>query len=548
MKDFKDIFTYMEKINSSYGVDTLSVDEVLELSTFKEYELLGGKLGLDNSCKHMTILETPEGISWLEGGEFLLTTGYAICDDEKAKENIILEAYKNGVSAVAIKENRYFGEISDKLINDSDKYKIPLIKIPYNVVYTETISSFYDLLFYRKNEYILNLNNIYEKLLDLTFENRDVDGIVKSLSNLSNSNVFLFDDKFDVISSSIINKEDNKEITNSLLSGKERNKVLEDEKALFLNFKIKEALISSFPVIRDNKKIAFLYLIKSSKLDRMEQRAIDYGLPIISMEIEKQMLIKLGRNKLNKTLVEMMLSNNNLPKEFFMGLEEDLGWDMEGGIVGVCIKLKGKEDLESLNTKNMIYDQVNHCLGTDNYLTTNKLSEVFIFFKLQNNSYLDDIVKTMKTCISQIKIKSSISIGVSSVYDSLSEIERLYDEAYLAALFCQSEIMYYSQLDTIKLFYPLKNNKEINIHYQKTIQKIIDYDKDNNMNLLKTLEIYFKNNMNNKDTAMELFIHVETLRYRLNRIKDITGYDINNVEDMFALKMGLKLKVIMDLK
>lgn len=146
MNNFKDIFNYMKKINLNYGPDSLTVSEVMYLPIFKECEILGGHLGLSNSCKHMIILETPEGIGWLEGGEFLLTAGYALYNNQNAKDNMIIEAFENGVSAIGVKENRYFGKISEKLIKDANKYKIPLIKIPYNVVYTDTISSFYNLL------------------------------------------------------------------------------------------------------------------------------------------------------------------------------------------------------------------------------------------------------------------------------------------------------------------------------------------------------------------------------------------------------------------
>ena len=235
---------------------------------------------------------------------------------------MILNAYNKGVSAIGIKENRYFGEIDDKLIEDADRYGIPLIKLPYDLVYTDTISSFYDLLFYRKNEYILNLNNIYEKLLNLSFENKDIDGIIYSLSNLSNSNVFLFDDTFSILGHSIIDSTSYKDIASYLPFNNMGKPLVKDTKASCLNHKVNNSYISIYPIMRNNKPVAFLYLITRKKLEAVEQSSIEYGTSIISMNLEREWMIKLRQTSFNKILVETMLNSKDLPNEFYGNVEK----------------------------------------------------------------------------------------------------------------------------------------------------------------------------------------------------------------------------------
>lgn len=538
----------IKRIKSIYGHDSLTIEEVLQLSSLKGSEVLGGHLGLKNRCNHMVILETPEGISWLEGGEFLLTAGYAFYDNEEEKRNIILNSYKNGAVAVAIKEHRYFGDISDNLIADADKYEIPLIKIPYDVVYTDTVSSFYDLLFYRKNKYILNLNNIYEKLLNLTFENKDIDGIVYSLSNLSNSNVFLFDDTFNILSSSIIDNTSYKDISGFAPFNNIGNPIYRDINEFCLNVKVNNSYICIYPIIRNKKRIAFLYLINKEKLSTLEQSAIEYGVSIISMKLEREKMIKLNKTRFNKTLVETMLNNKDLPMEFYNNVERDLGWDGEGSFVGLCIKIEIIDEKNLIDFNNIIYEILNNIFGTNNYLTTDRINEIFLFFKIRSDIYLRDIVNAIGESISIYKDRFLISIGVSNTYNGLEEIEKLYNESYLAVLFCGNDITYYNSLDTMKLLYPLKDDKEIKDYYNGTIKKIEDYDEKYRTSLMETMIVYFENNMNKKVTASKLFVHVETLRYRLSRIEEISGYSMDHVEGIFALQMGLKLKRILKLK
>jgi purine catabolism regulator len=141
-----------------------------------------------------------------------------------------------------------------------------------------------------------------------------------------------------------------------------------------------------------------------------------------------------------------------------------------------------------------------------------------------------------------------VSIGVSTPYKDIKNIAQLRDESYLASLFTKRGIIYYKSLDTIKLLYPLKDDKEIQEYYSRTIKKLEDYDEINNSNLIKTLETYFRYNLRKGVVSEKLFIHVETLRYRLNKIEEITGYSINDSEGLFALQMGVKLRSLLKLR
>lgn len=67
-----------------------------------------------------------------------------------------------------------------------------------------------------------------------------------------------------------------------------------------------------------------------------------------------------------------------------------------------------------------------------------------------------------------------------------------------------------------------------------------------NNELIATANVFFKNNLNISDTAKNLYIHRNTLIYRLNRIHEMTGYDLRNFED--AMLFNLMLNVSLSLK
>jgi purine catabolism regulator len=546
--NIKDVIESMRNVRSYYGQDSLTVEEVLNLPEFKGYKLLGGEAGLQRRCRHITILETPTGIDWLEGEEFLVTAGYAFINNEEYKKRMLIDAHKKNVSAIAIKEKRYFGEISRELIDQADRFEVPLIQLPYDVVYTRTISSFYNMLFYRKNEYILKLNNIYEKLLNLSFENRDIDGIIYSLSNLSNSSVFLLDGSLNLICYNIINPSKFDRLSPVSPFNKNFVKLVEKIKDYTVNLRIDGFFISFYPISINEKDIAYVYIVNDYKLDKLSQRTIEYGISMISARLEREHNSILAQTRINRTLLEIILNNKGLPDEFYRNVELNLNWDTRGFIYGICIKLHSKEDEDIGNCKIIIYNYLDNIIGKNNYLSTDKSMEIFVFIKFEYRDSIKDFISNIMEYIKGYTDIFTASIGISNPYRGIKSIRRCYDEAYLSALFANQNVIYYSSIDTIKLLYPLKDDDVIQQYYDKTIKKLEEYDKKNGTDLLETLETYLKYNLKKTLVAEKLFIHVETLRYRLNRIEEITGYSLEDTEGLFALQMGLIIKKLLEIK
>jgi DNA-binding PucR family transcriptional regulator len=67
------------------------------------------------------------------------------------------------------------------------------------------------------------------------------------------------------------------------------------------------------------------------------------------------------------------------------------------------------------------------------------------------------------------------------------------------------------------------------------------YDRENGSELLKTLFIYLQQSMNQIHAADALFIHRNTLKYRLARIEELTHIDLDDPEEKLYLSLSLRL-------
>jgi DNA-binding PucR family transcriptional regulator len=76
---------------------------------------------------------------------------------------------------------------------------------------------------------------------------------------------------------------------------------------------------------------------------------------------------------------------------------------------------------------------------------------------------------------------------------------------------------------------------------QQVIGPLVEYDAQHRSSLVQTIDAYFDHHGNISQTAESLFIHRNTLLYRLERIKDLTSQDLNQANMRLALQLALKL-------
>ena len=90
---------------------------------------------------------------------------------------------------------------------------------------------------------------------------------------------------------------------------------------------------------------------------------------------------------------------------------------------------------------------------------------------------------------------------------------------------------------TAGIFYDSPNAKLALI---QRIKPLLAYDEEHNTQLLYTLETYFNNCQNSVKTSKALFIHRNTLLYRLDRIAEILDLNYNDSEQMLTFQLALK--------
>ena len=104
-------------------------------------------------------------------------------------------------------------------------------------------------------------------------------------------------------------------------------------------------------------------------------------------------------------------------------------------------------------------------------------------------------------------------------------------------LFGAGSITNFGDLGIYRLLFNLKTSNELRSFYNEYLGKLNEYEKKHDGELHQTLNAYIQNGTA-AETARGLHVHRNTLLYRLRRIQEITGFDLENSETRLAIHLA----------
>ncbi|MEH7234541.1 PucR family transcriptional regulator [Bacillus sp. JJ1562] len=148
--------------------------------------------------------------------------------------------------------------------------------------------------------------------------------------------------------------------------------------------------------------------------------------------------------------------------------------------------------------------------------------------------------------LSQFKTKN-VFPGIGSAYSSCLQLSKSYGEALEVintAKFNGSPNLFtyeYKKLGIFRYLEPIYRHQSETNYLNEDILILQKNDLENQTNLLETLEVLLVNNCKLKPTAIQLFIHINTLKYRIKQITNLTAIDLDDFNTRCQLYIDLQL-------
>ncbi len=161
----------------------------------------------------------------------------------------------------------------------------------------------------------------------------------------------------------------------------------------------------------------------------------------------------------------------------------------------------------------------------------------------------EKLARSMSDAISNELYTRSL-VGIGTTATSTRDLARSFKEAQVAlevgkVFDTEKNIVSYEHLGIARLIYQLPTTlcemflREI---FRKGSIETLDQE------TLFTIQKFFENNLNVSETSRKLFVHRNTLVYRLEKIKKLTGLDLRDFDDAIVFKVALMVKKYLDAK
>lgn len=166
----------------------------------------------------------------------------------------------------------------------------------------------------------------------------------------------------------------------------------------------------------------------------------------------------------------------------------------------------------------------------------------------RNNFYLD-----RQNDLISLAQDEDLNVGISNNFDDISFVRKAYGQCLFALNFSSyNNLSFYSDFYFANWVNAIKNSNFdyiLNKNYlHPCISLLIDYDKKNKTELFRTLREYLENNSNIKETSNSLFLHRNSVKYRLDKIIDLCKVDLEDAETIFMLQFSIHIIKYKDVK
>ncbi|MCM3745567.1 PucR family transcriptional regulator ligand-binding domain-containing protein [Sporosarcina luteola] len=537
------------------------VKDLLAIGPMKDAEILSGRTYVQNVIEGVTIMEGPDIANWIKGGEVILTSLYSIRDfNVQEQKDFIAKLADKNVSALVIK--KHTEDISDQLLEAGEKNRMPIIQLPQEVPFVDVMYPIMGELFNKQVTKLRYFKEIHDRFTALSLADKGLEKIIYTLEKLIGNPVALFDRNFSCIVSTypeleqfeMVEKVHFYEQTSGIKFPHYRQIVKYPE----LDNVKGHQIVVPIEALNHNKMYLLIGEINKS-LGELDLIAVENAATSLSLELVKQFAVAEVEKKYKNDLIEELISGKIQSIQAVYEKANVIGWDFTGAFAAVLFKLnrqaegalKQKGDLAD-RAHFLVNEAIHHYLP--NGIISNKSNLFIVLWKVEKESkndtaWMNDIKNTARTIQAVIQKQAKdidVQVGIGSAVGDISEIPQSYREAHDAldlgeTLNGLASITAFSELGIFRLLRYVKDSSALMQFIPKSLKELLDYQQANQSDLLKTLQTFLECNQNAAQTAKLLFVHYKTVVYRLERVKEITGMDFEDSEEMLSVRVGLKI-------
>ncbi len=533
------------------------IKDLLVLPIFSGALVVGGRDGLGREVNTVNMMDAPDIVTYLKPNELLITTAFHLKDNLESILELLEEMSKQNCAGLGIKTKRFLNSIPDEAIALADRCQLPLIEIPVDTslgdIVHQSLSCILDM---RTNE-LHQAMKTHQQFTNFIITGQGLDKILQNLSGLLNSPVTL--------------------LNYQLRSVEETANLLNRSSALFNGmspFFLPNKGFTSFSLLDGTKRTFTLFPIYTHKkqpgylavhrfippADRSAVLTVEQAVNVIAFELMKENALHQKTQRLRNEFFTNFVNHTYTSSEEIVNRAKEFGFSNATHYLCGVGKIDHPDKNLSLSEHHqeaeLIYDTISEKIES----TGNRIELFFSEGKYivlmearenwkENETNFFSFLTTVQSTLNNL-LQKTISFGTSAYAEQLLRLP----EAYKEATNVLSYEMMLGKTEFIEAYQPKEVSgilrmippEQLEQFHQNIFQTLENKQKKDFDILLQTLSVYLESHCQLSETAKRLFIHRNTVIYRLEKCEELLGRNLKDPEQTLSLRLAFRIKALLE--
>ncbi|KMK77877.1 PucR family transcriptional regulator [Alkalihalobacillus pseudalcaliphilus] len=537
----------------------MTLAHILELHTFQQVKVLAGKNGLHQSIQFVHLTDIQETPPFINKEQLLLTTLYS----SHSKENLfqlVKHLVEKNSAGIGFKVSKNMQQIPTEIIQFANQSNFPILELPLHYSIEEMLSEALGFILKEQTTELQSAYFIHQEFTQLISSGGGFHILIDRLTQLTALPIVLLNERLNIISASPLANEhlffDVYQYLYELIYEVEYEQPqylelpYDENKHVYGHFYI-------FPILASKKPLGYLVLLGApDPLPAATFLTIEHSANVLSFELMKRQAIEkqvqqekdeFFTDLINGTLqtheeIQHRGSPYNIVSfQNFICIVYQIDFENSAH----PLNLNRKEVILRERSIELIEKRINEHYHDVSSFKKEELFITFIDFDKNEPSFeknLMEILQVLHTDIFQL-FDTLLSVGISTIHEDLLEVPIAFQESIdaLESDFHEnSKTMirkYHTQeLSEIIKAIPLKKLKTFYLSSLRELAKPNDKEKED---LMITLMTYLNHHCQISETAKSLFVHRNTVIYRIKKCEELLGNSLKNPDETLKLRLAL---------
>lgn len=543
----------------------ITVSDVIALALPEGVRVIAGELGLNREVTWSTrIRSNPPAFAHLTGGELVLLPATVL---EQLDERLTLDAAVRQLAGFGVAAVALLGEATAAACEAANQTGVPLLMLPEQTDLGLLEREAARIITERRREVQRRGQEVLRRLMELAIAGEPLAGVMRALAGIADRGVVLEGRDGRLLAYHAAAGQGPKRETLEALIVRDRADLMRWLRATSASspadpptarYPLDEEWSRVVaPVIgRDGLLGAISLIVPNGKATPEDAQATTRGAAACSIVLAREQAAATVRNEVELHVLDEVLDGALRSEATLVQQAKRLGHDLLGPHVAIVLRIDqpvGGGPVRAQQGREDRWEVIGDVLARAGNGRGSRA-----LWRIRHNSA--EILWPTVTAVDGAKAANAIrddfaslsgggllvSAGAGSLRDGIAGIRRSHQEAKQALslgrrLYGPGSLTRFDELGVYRLVFAAEELPELQGLYEETLGSLLTYDREHGADLLRTLVAFFAANGSPKEAAERLQVHRNTVLYRLDRVRAITGYDLEDANLRLRLHLALHI-------